>query len=593
MTRLKQHSGWDSQLEDKARKVLALRYSEFDTSYEFAQACQRPDGSVYGTLGQCRKGKPITLSPEEGMPVLYKKAVAAGLKGAEVKAIADQVREKFGVKQIKKGAELEAVLTEVKKRLGEEVETAPAPKVAPAKSEPAATPTSTAKPQSEKPAPTPTPAPTSAPSPSTRSESPASAKTAKVSDERLKATFDRAIANEAKLVEQEKELRAQGKKWDDPELRALTPKVGKAYEAAELMRQTYHAVDRDAFLKAAGEQKKLRDQASKLQTEARKMIEKDGLNQFNTPEDHPARVLQKQAEIIRLESNGAPRDRMYAAFYGEPSKISKAPSDGGGKVDAAVPTRVPRGGADKDLKDFLEGAEPVMAFNPKGFAKFVKEGEAKNGFEAGTGGIKRGKSGYLEGRRSGEEVVMGISKVTDAKGRPVYAALEHPDRARSLQGGSGNLMAQYGGVQVIFNNDVKDRSTFTIGDSLDTARPRGIMASPVRDPANPTSSSTTITDLNYGGGVRAQGMSYSTTYDRGLKLPVPYVEAQIHGGLRSSDIKEVRYYKGHDIPPATRKALEKQGVKIVELPPQMSDLRVERDNPGYSDIGTIQQFWKK
>jgi hypothetical protein len=199
-----------------------------------------------------------------------------------------------------------------------------------------------------------------------------------------------------------------------------------------------------------------------------------------------------------------------------------------------------------------------MAFNPKGFAKFVKEGEAKNGFEAGTGGIKRGKSGYLEGRRSGEEVVMGISKVTDAKGRPVYAALEHPDRARSLQGGSGNLMAQYGGVQVIFNNDVKDRSTFTIGDSLDTARPRGIMASPVRDPANPTSPSTTITDLNYGGGVRAQGMSYSTTYDRGLKLPVPYVEAQIHGGLRSSDIKEVRYYKGHDIPPATRKALEKQ-----------------------------------
>jgi hypothetical protein len=330
MTRLKQHSGWDSQLEDKARKVLALRYSEFDTSYEFAQACQRPDGSVYGTLGQCRKGKPITLSPEEGMPVLYKKAVAAGLKGAEVKAIADQVREKFGVKQIKKGAELEAVLTEVKKRLGEEVETAPVPKVAPAKSEPAATPTSTAKPQSEKP--TSTPAPTPAPTPSTRSESPALAKTAKVSDERLKATFDRAIANEAKLVEQEKELRAQGKKWDDPELRALTPKVGKAYEAAELMRQTYHAVDRDAFLKAAGEQKKLRDQASKLQTEARKMIEKDGLNQFNTPEDHPARVLQKQAEIIRLESNGAPRDRMYAAFMANPLKSPRRLLTGAGRL---------------------------------------------------------------------------------------------------------------------------------------------------------------------------------------------------------------------------------------------------------------------
>jgi hypothetical protein len=587
MTRLKQHSGWDPQLEDRARALLTLRYSESSSlpaHEDFAQACQRPDGSVYGTTGQCRKGKPITLAPDEGMPVLYKKAVAAGLKGAEVKAIADEVRARFGIKQIKKGPELQAVFAEVKKRLGEDAETAPAPKAASVK------PTPAPKPKSEKPTPAPTPAP--APKESIRSESPASAKTSRVSDERLKATFDRAVENEKKLLEKRAEFQAQGKKWDDPEYRALTAKTGKAHEAVMLTRQAYHAVDRDAFLKAAGEQKKLRDQAQKLEDEARKMVEKDGLNQFNVPVDHRSRALQDRAGKLRLQADEEPRDRMYAAFYGEPSKISKAPSDGGGKVDAAVPTRIPRGGADKDLKDFLDGAQPVMAFNPKGFAKFVKEGEAKNGFEAGTGGVKKGKSGYLEGRKSGEEKVMGISKVTDAKGRPVYAALEHPDRARSLQGGSGNQMAQYGGVQVVFNNSVKDRATFTIGDSLDVAAPRGIMASSVRDPANPTSSTTTVKDLNYGGGLRSQGITYSTTYDNGIRLPVPYVEAQIHGGLRTSDIKEVRYYKGHDIPPATRKALEKQGVRIVELPPQMSDLRVEREHPGYSDIQAVQQFWK-
>lgn len=545
-------------------------------------ACQLPSGKVYGIAEgkQCRKGTPVTLDRSKGFTDVVKSAMGMGMKSAEIKEIADAVREKYGIKVIKGGPQKDEAINEIEKRLNERMGVAPAPKAA------------SEKPKKETPAPAPKVASEKPKTESIRSESPESAKTSKISDERVKATFDRAVANEMKLIEKQKELQAQGKKWDDPEYRALSAKVGKAHETVELTRQAYHAVDRDAFLKAAGEQKKMRDAASRLETKARGLVEKDGLSPFNMPDGHPAKKLQEEAGRIRIAANDAPRDRMYAAFYGEPSKISKAPSDGGGKVDAAVPTRVPRGGADKDLKDFLDGAQPVMAFNPKGFAKFVKEGEAKNGFEAGTGGVKKGKSGYLDGRRSGEEKVMGISKVTDAKGRPVYAALEHPDRARSLQGGSGNQMAQYGGVQVVFNNNVKDRATFTIGDSLDTAAPRGIMASPVRDPANPTSPTTTVKDLNYGGGLRSQGMTYSTTYDNGIRLPVPYVEAQIHGGLRSSDIKEVRYYKGHDIPPATRKALEKQGVRIVELPPQIADLRVEREHPGYSDIQTVQQFWK-
>lgn len=65
MKRLTQHGGWDASLEAKAREVLTLRYSELSDSLEFGQACQRPDGSVYGTSGQCRKGKPIELKEEK------------------------------------------------------------------------------------------------------------------------------------------------------------------------------------------------------------------------------------------------------------------------------------------------------------------------------------------------------------------------------------------------------------------------------------------------------------------------------------------------------------------------------------------------
>jgi hypothetical protein len=185
---------------------------------------------------------------------------------------------------------------------------------------------------------------------------------------------------------------------------------------------------------------------------------------------------------------------------------------------------------------------------------------------------------------------MGISKQTEASQRPVYAALEHPDRAKSLQGGQYNQMANYGGIQVVMNPSVKDRATFTVGDSLDYNAPRGVMASPVRDPADPTrvnSMGSKKVDFNPGGGTSSDRMTvFSSGYDNVPTRP-SYVETQIHGGLKSSDIKEVRYYKGHDIPAGTRKLLEKQGVKIVELPPQMGDLNLYSDNSSYKDITAI------
>ena len=48
--------------------------------FEFAQRCQRPDGSIYGTAGQCRKGTPVKGEVKEG--------------GKETKAKKDKVASK-------------------------------------------------------------------------------------------------------------------------------------------------------------------------------------------------------------------------------------------------------------------------------------------------------------------------------------------------------------------------------------------------------------------------------------------------------------------------------------------------------------------
>ena len=411
----------------------------------------------------------------------------------------------------------------------------------------------------------------------------------KMSDEKLKAAFDKSVAAVEAAEMGMKKLKAEGVGWKDPRYEAVSDRLGKARKAVETIRQAYYAVDRDRFLRESAEVTRLNSKRSAILKEVKKEADKKGLNIYALPGDHPL--------VKRLNERGKLHDQIFyeveprrkAAFYGEPATVAKAKSDGGGQVDSSVPLKVPKGGASRDLKDFLNGSEVVMAFNPYGLAKFVKEGEAKNGFQEGTGGIKKGKGGYLEVRKAGEEKVMGISRQTEASKRPVYGALEHPDRARSLQGGENNDMANYGGVQVVLKSSVKDRATFTIGDSLDYNAPLNIMASPVRDPADPTivnSMGSKKINFNPGGGTSSDKMTTFANFDAGPTRPA-YVEAQIHGGLKISDVKEVRYYKGHDIPASTRKLLEKQGVKIVELPPQMDSLSLYSSDPGYKDITTI------
>jgi hypothetical protein len=147
MTKLSQHGDF-SETSRSALEGLELRFAEqmarVEDALDFA-ACQLPNGKVYGIADgkKCRKGTPITLEPGEGMPVLFKKATAAGLKGSEVKAIADEVRAEFGVKQIKQGAELQAALNKIINRIegttqGPKTEAAPEPSAKPASAKPKA-----------------------------------------------------------------------------------------------------------------------------------------------------------------------------------------------------------------------------------------------------------------------------------------------------------------------------------------------------------------------------------------------------------------------------------------------------------------------
>jgi hypothetical protein len=115
---------WAERVKEQSREVASymeatgLGNDDLTDGFDFA-ACQLPGGRVYGIAPgkKCRKGTPISISPNEGMPAIAKKAKERGLKQADVKSVADAVREKYGLKQVKKGSALESAVRRLNERL--------------------------------------------------------------------------------------------------------------------------------------------------------------------------------------------------------------------------------------------------------------------------------------------------------------------------------------------------------------------------------------------------------------------------------------------------------------------------------------------
>lgn len=82
-------------------------------AWEYAQLCQRKDGSIYGIRSglQCRNGTPISYNPNLARQVRKKekarvtaivtKAKAIGLTNKDIKQVAEEVKSELGIKNLK------------------------------------------------------------------------------------------------------------------------------------------------------------------------------------------------------------------------------------------------------------------------------------------------------------------------------------------------------------------------------------------------------------------------------------------------------------------------------------------------------------
>ena len=183
-----------------------------------------------------------------------------------------------------------------------------------------------------------------------------------------------------------------------------------------------------------------------------------------------------------------------------------------------------------------------------------RSGTVGNQFGTGT------SNGFLslQRRASHEAISYGVHPATLPQKRPVYGTYHAAGVRHSHASGSD----QYGDVQLVLKPEVHKRATFTMQDSLGmvrTATPlEGEITRPQIFPNLSLGKSSTSHPLNLMRRIRSG-------------KPHEYQEAQIHGGMKLSDVSHIVFNASyrHPKPPANVvRFARKRGLKIIvaEMP---------------------------
>ena len=240
---------------------------------------------------------------------------------------------------------------------------------------------------------------------------------------------------------------------------------------------------------------------------------------------------------------------------------------------------------EKRLKGIIEDTDVCVRLPVANLNKVLEQGSYKSVFEAlksqagGFAGGAENKERYLNHRRRAENEMFGIP-VEQSTDRPVYGYLAGKG---SVHPNSEDL-EQYGNVALVLKESVRERTTFTQGDSLDEVYAKGlysyILPNGYRIKAGKGAPSKmtdpkvqSLTYLEYWSGrdwlTNAEMYEENPEEDNNAvpqkERKYGYWEAQITGGFSVDDIASVTFV-GKAAGSKTTKALDKLGIpwKVVE-----------------------------
>lgn len=221
-----------------------------------------------------------------------------------------------------------------------------------------------------------------------------------------------------------------------------------------------------------------------------------------------------------------------------PEWIKLEKSDGPMREDAEKRLGKKLKEARSALKNFVERSVPQVRVHEDAFVSIFGQGRFKNQYET------RSSSGMYNPsmRKETELGMLGIpeSPPPSLEHRPIYGYLHPPGQLFD----EGDEVSLYGSIRITLKDHVKDRATFTVGDSLGAfARP-----APFHDPG--------VESMTRNWAARGGPVIMKKTVE---ETDVSYVEAQYHGGLSVDDIASVTL-PGFDPNPKFMKLLEKKGI---------------------------------
>lgn len=157
----------------------------------------------------------------------------------------------------------------------------------------------------------------------------------------------------------------------------------------------------------------------------------------------------------------------------------------------------------------------------------LEDGKVKSIFEVGE--WAKGEQ-YLEHRTAYEKIAFGYDNDTPVEMRPISGIIYPAQHNNDLIDTFGT---NYGSVQIVLKDNVKERTTFTVGDSLDKwQRPTPIGGKVPR-----------TFDL----ATKAQGAAQGFKNDKNMLEDkgwwnFNYVEAQVHGGVKLNNIQKIVFH---------------------------------------------------
>jgi hypothetical protein len=266
------------------------------------------------------------------------------------------------------------------------------------------------------------------------------------------------------------------------------------------------------------EKKMLSGDKESIEIAAREQGSKLGLQ--NRQLQYYMNAIGERAEILATTNNDLVRYEIVKMLVNE-NLIPKDMSDLSPRFIKQFDRTV------ETMKQSLSKGFPVVAIEADDMLKVIGDGRFKTQHETreSNGAYKP----YL--RRQRELALAGVPLDTKASERPIYGYVATQERGSTPNTSDYNQdryninnsgVGQYGNVRVVLKDDVRERSSYTIPDSLD-----GYAL------ARPLTEKHTFKTLSQA------GVHHDLSLSHGGKEREGYVEAQIHRGVKVSDIKKI------------------------------------------------------